>query len=273
MLEQIANIQVAGAQGLGPFQVVDAALHVLVAIGNQHQSLCAARDAVQNFRHLLGARRIQRQAIDKDKLLVAGQSAQGAANGRAPHLLRHVLAVIARARTHRATAADKLRRAAGTMTRTPGPFLAIHLGRRRLQIQTALNLVRAQPRVGHLPDKRLVHQPDVDLGFENIGGQINRLNLLAGHIQYWYLHGDYLVPSCHLPRRTRAGLIMTMLPFAPGTEPRPASRLRSGSTTSACRFWEVTRSFPIRPAMRWPGSVRPGVVVAPTEPGARSRSD
>src|SRR5579883_1896481 len=66
--------------------------------------------------------------------------------------------------------------------------------------------------------------------------------------------------------------IITRPLVGPGIAPARRSRFRSGSARTTCRFFVVTRRAPMCPAMRIPLKTRPGVVVAPIEPGARSRS-
>src|SRR5437762_7720473 len=67
--------------------------------------------------------------------------------------------------------------------------------------------------------------------------------------------------------------IMTSAPVAPGTDPLIATIECSGSTATTCTRFAVRWSPPMRPAIRVPLNTRPGVVPAPTAPGARQRSD
>ena len=58
-------------------------------------------------------------------------------------------------------------------------------------------------------------------------------------------------------------------PSEPGTAPLMSSRPFSASTAWTVRFWVVTCSPPIRPAIRMPLKTRPGVAQPPMEPGLR----
>ena len=51
--------------------------------------------------------------------------------------------------------------------------------------------------------------------------------------------------------------------------PLSSRRLRSASADTTVRFWVVTLSPPMRPAMRVPLNTRAGVAHWPMEPGAR----
>ena len=59
----------------------------------------------------------------------------------------------------------------------------------------------------------------------------------------------------------------------PGTDPLTANRCFSGSMLTTSRFWEATRLLPILPAIFKPLITLLMPEVAPTEPGARCRSD
>src|SRR5579859_5544540 len=100
---------------------------------------------------------------------------------------------------------------------------------------------------------------------EHLLAQFELFYGLSGHVIHCCRgHFGYLIPCF---------LIVSRPPLAPGTEPFISSRLRSGSACTTCNFLAVTRSLPIRPAMRVPFKTRPGVVPEPIEPGARVRSD
>ena len=61
--------------------------------------------------------------------------------------------------------------------------------------------------------------------------------------------------------------------LAPGTNPFTVIVCFSRLMPTRVKLRTVTRSLPMRPAMRLPLNTRPGVVVAPIDPGALSRSD
>src|SRR5439155_18600014 len=74
-------------------------------------------------------------------------------------------------------------------------------------------------------------------------------------------------------RRHHTSRISTSPLAGPGTEPLIRSRFRSGSTACTTRPRCVTRSPPIRPAIRIPLNTRDGVAEAPIEPGLRTLCD
>ena len=59
----------------------------------------------------------------------------------------------------------------------------------------------------------------------------------------------------------------------PGTAPLTSNRLRAGSASSTSRLLTVTRSLAHVPRHAQPLKTRPGLVLEPTEPGARYLSD
>ena len=61
----------------------------------------------------------------------------------------------------------------------------------------------------------------------------------------------------------------TSPPLGPGMAPLTRIRPFSASTAWTVRFWTVTVSRPMRPAIRTPLKTRPGVAQAPMEPGLR----
>src|ERR1700722_17830710 len=120
--------------------------------------------------------------------------------------------------------------------------------------------MRARARRGLVVPHGFGEQVLVDLGAENFIGQFERPDLLVIQIHYVDCrHGSYL-----LALRTT-----TYPPFGPGTAPFTTSTLSSVSTSITSRLRTVTRSWPMCPPIRMPGSTREGKLDAPMEPGAR----
>src|SRR5690606_3379358 len=116
----------------------------------------------------------------------------------------------------------------------------------------------ARPLVGQIHDHGPVHQAGINGRIEHRRGQFNFIYLLAlqvvdGHLRH-NLHSRLFLPA------TVVGRISTMLPRAPGTEPRKTRRWRSASTFTTGRPRTVTRRPPMRPGMRRPLNTRPGNV-------------
>ena len=65
-----------------------------------------------------------------------------------------------------------------------------------------------------------------------------------------------------------ASLIVTQPPFEPGTAPLTMIRPRSASVRTTCRFWVVTRTAPMWPAIFLPLNTLPGSWHWPVEPCA-----
>src|SRR6266545_603390 len=136
-------------------------------------------------------------------------------------------------------------------------------------LATAAHLSTRERVRGALPHVRLLRyhglmqHHTVWLDAEDPVVQRDRADGRARCIPYRYVHqADPL-----------AFMTVTRPPDAPGTAPFTASSPRSASVARTSRFFTVTRSFPMRPAIRVPFSTRPGVVPAPIDPAARQRSD
>src|SRR5690606_30183220 len=136
----------------------------------------------------------------------------------------------------------------------------------------------AEPGVRQLPHQRLVHHRDIWLNSpdrlveiyfpdDRSGGVMNiDLHLQSSERARRPLSGR---PLPYLPLLLTARRIISKPWFGPGTDPSISSRFRSVSTRITFKFWTVTRSFPMWPAMRMPLNTRPGVALDPIEPGAR----
>ena len=66
-----------------------------------------------------------------------------------------------------------------------------------------------------------------------------------------------------------ASLIVTQPPLEPGTAPLTMIRPRSLSVRTTCRFWVVTRTAPMWPAIFLPLNTLPGSWHWPVEPWLR----
>src|SRR5262249_7293312 len=111
----------------------------------------------------------------------------------------------------------------------------------------------------------LVHQRDVGLHVEDVGGQLDGVGPLALVVEH--VHGGHLAPPFLVV--LAALRTSTSAPAGPGMAPRTRSRLFSRSIAWTVRFCTVNRALPIRPAIRTPLNTRPGVAQAPIEPGER----
>src|SRR5688572_18156948 len=171
--------------------------------------------------------------------------------------------VRARVRPEDHTAATPMRRVAVTLTSTAGPLLAPHLVRTAPDLAARLGIGRALALICKLRDDRLVHDRPVRLHAKHPIVQVERADDLA--LDILHVHRGH--------RSTPRFLIMISPPLGPGMAPRMAIRFRSASMRTISRFWTVTRSSPMWPAIFMPFMTRPGVVPEPIEPGARQRSD
>src|SRR5581483_10839160 len=218
----------------------------------------------------LGALRRRRLAGDEfgDRVdpPVACAIRQGAAQRRHDHLLRCALAVVPRLRAVHGTAAGELRRARRTLTGAASAFLAIRLPATAAHVAAGLGGMRTLPGRRALRRHHLMHQRDVGWRVEQLGRQVDRAVLLAArceHIDLQSLRGHYFSP------RLIALRTMTSPPRRPGMAPLISSTPFSASTLCTTRFCVVTRSLPIRPAIRVPLNTRAGVAQPPIEPGRR----
>src|SRR6185312_7537124 len=176
------------------------------------------------------------------------------------------LAVVARLRTvHNATAGE-LRRTSRALTGTPGALLAVRLPAAAASLAAGLGRMRALTGCRTLSRHHLVHQRDVGRRVEQLGRQFNAAALLAArrvHVNLDCFRSHQLSPLL-MALRT-----MTSPPFRPGMAPLISNTPCSASTLCTTRFCVVTRSLPIRPAIRVPLNTRPGVAQPPIEPGRR----
>src|SRR5579871_436803 len=180
------------------------------------------------------------------------------------HFSRQLVAVIPRNRPVDGTAMTPDRRANRTHTRPASALLFPELFAGASHFGPGFGLVGARPQSRLVLTNRFVKQRLVDFGAKHFVGQLQVADLLIIQIHYIDCrHGSYLFAL-----RT-----ITYPPFGPGTAPFTTSTLSSRSTSTISRFRTVTRSCPMWPAMRIPGSTREGKLEAPIEPGARWNID
>jgi hypothetical protein len=86
-------------------------------------------------------------------------------------------------------------RAGGTLASAAGALLAPRLAASAGDFTPGLGIVRAQVRIRHLANVSLVHQIHVNWGFEDLGGQFYRPDLLAFHVENVNFH-SHLTPMC-----------------------------------------------------------------------------
>ena len=115
-----------------------------------------------------------------------------------------------------------------------------------------LGAVRALPRRSELGDDHLVDQRNVDRDVEDVRGQFDAAGLLPAAV----LTSIFVMAR---PLAFAAVLTRTSPPGGPGTAPLSSSSPWSASTACTLTFCAVTRTPPIRPAIRWPRKTRPGV--------------
>lgn len=140
---------------------------------------------------------------------------------------------------------------------------------------TATDLAARLRRVGTLACRRplggdhLVHQRDVGRDVEQLGRQLDSAVDLARRRLDVDFECLLLLRSHHFSPRLIALRTMTSPPVRPGTAPLISSTPFSASTLCTKRLRTVTRSLPIRPAIRVPLNTRAGVAHPPMEPGRR----
>src|SRR5690606_219720 len=263
--ENVVRVQLARLQDVDLGQVAGGQPRGLVgAVDDQEQVLALADLAEQALGGLRGGGLALDHAGDDVDAVVAGPVGEGVAQGRGLHLLRGPLRVVARLRAVDDATAGELRSAGRALTGTAGALLAVRLAATAADLAARLRLVRALTGSGQLCDDDLVDQRNADLlDVEDLRGELDGTGLVARRRKD--VNSAHRLPQAPLAAvRTR-----TRPPFGPGTAPLMSSRPFSASTAWTVRFWVVTRSLPIRPAMRWPLNTRPGVAQPPMEPGAR----
>ena len=163
-------------------------------------------------------------------------------------------------------AAGELGRPRRTLTGTTGALLPVRFPAATADLAAGLGRVRALTGGRQLRRHHLVHQRDVRLDVEQLGGQLDGAVLLARR----GVDVDLDSLGCHyFSPRLIALRTITSPPVRPGMAPLISSTPFSASTLCTNRFCVVTRSLPMRPDIRVPLNTRPGVAQPPIEPGRR----
>ena len=161
--------QVAHAQRAGLVAAADHDQHLL-ALGQRGQERLGALGRRGLTLHQLG---------DGVDAAVARPVRERSAQRGGDHLLGRALAVVARLRAVHGATAGELRSARRTLTGTTGALLAVRLLAAAANLAARLRRVRALARRGALRLNDLMHQRDVRLDVEQLGGQLDRAVLLA----------------------------------------------------------------------------------------------
>ena len=142
--------------------------------------------------------------------------------------------------------------------------LTIGLGAAAPHLAAALGGMSALTCCCQLSRDHLMDQRDIRGHVEELSWQIGGTGLGALDIEHIDRTG-FAVPGSFLAALRRTA----KPPLLPGIAPLIKIRPRSASTACTVRFCTVTRSTPIRPAIRRPLKTRPGVAQPPIDPGER----
>src|SRR5699024_5039805 len=156
------------------------------------------------------------------------------------------------------------------LTRAAGALLAERLAAAATDLAPRLGGVGALACGGQLRHHHLVHQRQVGLDTEDLGGELDGTVGLPGRCTDVELevHGVLRGGHARAPPFT-AERTITRPPLRPGMAPLMRRTPASASTLWTLRFMVVTRSLPMRPAIFLPLKTRPGVAAPPIEPGLR----
>src|SRR5271154_6196992 len=163
-------------------------------------------------------------------------------------------------------AAGELRRTGRALAGAAGALLAIRLPAAAAGLSAGFGRMRALAGRRPLGRHHPMHQRDVGRRVEQLGRQLDGATLLA--VRAADVNLDRLGRHQFSPRLMALRTI-TSPPLRPGMAPLISSTPFSASTLCTIRFWVVTRSLPIRPAIRVPLNTRAGVAHPPMEPGRR----
>ena len=185
---------------------------------------------------------------------------EGTAQGGGLHLLGGPLGVVARLRAVRDATADELRRAGRALTGAAGALLPVRLlattGRPRRE-----SWCRACPDGPRPAGRRLP-------GASARCWPARRRSSAGRSTEPSVLPSGVLISTLVIGAPPFAAVLRnTTPPLGPGTAPLIRIRPVSASTRCTVRFWVVTFTWPMRPAMRRPLNTRPGVAQPPMEPG------
>ncbi len=217
----------------------DIAVHVCE---NEEDLLVIELEVLGELHVALRAGSVESEVLHHEDLLVVGLRSESNLARKAFHLLVELRAVVAGAGTEHTSTMIEQRRVEVTAAGAAAAFLASHLagGVRHLAAFFAL--------VGSLA---LVAEVLFDVEIKGV------LSIAFAQIasEHFIIESDFAscifafdVINCYFHYFSTK----TIEPLAPGTEPLIINKLCSGITLITWRFWTVTRSLPICPAMRSP---------------------
>src|SRR5216684_1817507 len=175
--QDVVDVGALDGQELVLLGVADRLEEVLVVLHAQHQRALQAQLA-EGVHRFLGGRLRRRPDVDHDQRLVGVALADGRPQRRLPHLLGHVVLVVAHLRGHRLAAADPLRVADRTLARAPGALLLVRLLPAARDQRAVLHAHGAGPARGQLRLDHLVEEVLVDLRVDDLVGEVDGADLL-----------------------------------------------------------------------------------------------
>src|SRR5690606_19041837 len=204
------------------------------------------------------------EIINNDQTLLTHQLGQDATQRTAVHLAVHLLRMIQRHSSKRLAAATPKRATNSAGTGTTSALLAPRLLAAATYLRARLLGFGTLARTRQICRHNLMYQRLVEILAE--GDFRHSDGSSRGSIE---IHPLIPLQAFALT----AGRTITLEPGAPGTAPLISSRFFSASTRTTSRFWTVTRSAPMWPAIFLPLNTRPGLWFWPMEPGARCDSE
>ncbi len=173
-VEHVVGVELIRRDHVHARQIAHALGADLVAAADDDQHLAAVGQRAEERLGVLGRRRLAADQLgDRVDPVVAGPVRQRAAQGGGDHLLRGPLAVVTRlGAVHDATAGE-LRCTRRTLTSAAGALLAVRLLAAAGDLTAGLGRVRALTLGRQLSGDHLVHQRDVGLDVEQLGGQLD----------------------------------------------------------------------------------------------------
>src|SRR2546422_4834090 len=151
-----------------------------------------------------------------------------------------------------------LRRPDRALARCTRALLLSDLARRTAYLAARLRHRRARAAVRQRRHERLVHDGAVRLDAKDKVVHIDAVDFLACAVVNREFHRSFFFVACDFARRT-----VTVAFVAPGTAPAIISKPFASSFAITRRFFDVTCTEPMCPAIFWPLYTRPGVVPEP----------
>jgi hypothetical protein len=187
-LEHVVGVELVERDQLNVGDVAQALGRQRIIAVDDHQHAGALGDAAEDGDGRLGGRRVTfGQRLDDMQATVAGPVGQGAAQGSSLELLGRALFVVARRRAMHHATTGVLRCADRALAGTAGALLAVRLPATAGNLAAALGRVRALARSGQLSHNTLVDQRDVDLGVDDVDGQVDvdgQRGFALGHVRH-----------------------------------------------------------------------------------------